>query len=140
MPYPPMNLPQELQNRLRNFVRDQDFIELYKKYNWGMDTWRNGFPNILQLEIKIAMKARNNLLKREDIMRVAEWGNLWNTKRIECPETINLQIFENKRLSQKVKENSSFFVKTLLEASLTLLSITKKFMCHFLIVFAFTLL
>jgi len=64
MPLPSTNLSNDLQRKLEDFVRNHDFIELYKEYNWGMDTWQNGFPNILRLEIKITKAAKNNLLKK----------------------------------------------------------------------------
>jgi len=115
MPFLPTNLSQDLQRELEDFVRNHDFIELYKKYNWRKDTWQNGFPNILELEIKITTEAKNNLLKREDILLVARWGNLRNIQRVTAPETITLPIFENGYPDNRIKDDPSYLIRILQE-------------------------
>ena len=113
MPLPSTNLSNDLQRKLEDFVRNHDFIELYKEYNWGMDTWQNGFPNILRLEIKITKAAKNNLLKKEDILAVAKWGNLRNIQGVRCPETITLPIFENEHPDKKIEDDPSGLIRIL---------------------------
>jgi len=113
MPFSPTNLSQDLQSKLGDFVRNYDFIELYRKYSWGKDTWQNGFPNILQLEIKITKPAKNNLLKKEDVLSVAKWGNLRNRQRVECPETVTLPLFENEHPDKKIEEDPSSLIRIL---------------------------
>lgn len=111
MSFSPTNLIQDLQSELEDFVRYYDFIELYKKYNWGIDTWQNGFPNILRLEIKITKAAKNNLLKKEDVLFIAEWGNLRNVQRVKCPETI--RIFEKEHPDKKIEEDPLGLIRIL---------------------------
>ena len=113
MPFPTTNLSKDLQRKLEDFVRNHDFIELYKEYNWGMDTWQNGFPNILRLEIKITKIAKNNLLKKEDVLAVAKWGNLRNIQKVKCPETITLPIFENEHPNKKIEDDPSGLIRIL---------------------------
>lgn len=113
MPFPPTNLSQDLQSKLEDFVRNYDFIRLYKDYNWGRDIWQNGFPNISKLEIKITKAAKNNLLKKEDVLSVAEWGNLRNIQRVKCPETLTLHLFENEHPDKKIEEDPSGLIKIL---------------------------
>lgn len=110
MPLSPTNLSQDLHSKLGDFVRNYDFIELYRKYSWGKDTWQNGFPNILQLEIKITKAAKNNLLKKEDVLSVAKWGNLRNRQGVECSETVTLPLFENEDPDKKIEEDPSSLI------------------------------
>ena len=113
MPFPPTKLSQDLQSNLEDFVRDYDFITLYKAYNWGMDTWQDGFSNILQLEIKITKTAKNNLLKKQDLLSVAKWGNLRNLQRVKCTEPLILRLFENGHPSKKTEEEPSSPIRIL---------------------------
>ena len=113
MPFPPTNLSLDLQGNLEAFVRNYNFIELYKKYDWKMDTWQNCFPNILELEIKIRKAAKENSLTKEDILCVAKWGNLRNPKRVKCPEIITLPIFENEHPNRKLKEDPTILIREL---------------------------
>jgi len=76
-----------------------------------MDTWQNGFPNILRLEIKITKATKNNLLKKEDVLSVAEWENLRNVQRIKCPESIC--IFEKEHPDKKIEEDPSGLIRIL---------------------------
>ena len=104
MPFPPTKLSQDLQSNLEDFVRSYDLIKLYKEYTWEMDTWQKGFPNILKLEIKISNAAKNNLLKKEDVLSIAKWGNLRNVQRVKCPEILPLPLYENKSPDKKIEK------------------------------------
>lgn len=105
MPFPPTNISSNLKSNLEDFVRNHDFVRLYKEYCWGIDTWQNGFPNILRLEIEINMTAKNNLLRRENILSVAEWGNLRNIQRVKCPETLVLPLYKDGHPNREIEEN-----------------------------------
>lgn len=105
MPLAPTEMPKYLKEDLENFVENHDFVALYKEYCWRTDTWQNGFPNILRLEIEISRTAKNNFLRKRDVFSVAEWGNLRNMQRVKCPETLNLPLYENGRLNKEIREN-----------------------------------
>jgi len=96
MPFAPINLSYDLQNKLENFVKNHNFIELYKEYRWHRDTWQNGFPDILKLEKEITNIARNNFLRKEDILSVATWGSKkkFNLQKIESPKILPLSLYD----------------------------------------------
>ena len=110
----PVGFSDKLKQKLRIFDKQHDLVELYKKYSWGKDTWENGFPCILELEKDMVRSAKNNLVKREDILRVAVWGNLRNRKRIECPEIIPLSLYDERvQFNKKIKEDPSVAIRIL---------------------------
>lgn len=110
----PIEFSDELKQKLKIFDKQHDLVELYKKYSWGKDTWENGFPCILELEKDMVRSAKNNLVKREDILRVAVWGNLRNRKSIQSPEIIPLSLYDKKvQFNKKIKEDPSVAIRML---------------------------
>ena len=105
MPFPPTKLSDDLQSKLEDFVRNYDFVKLYEKYNWGADTWRDGFPKILKLEIEITRTAKDNSLKKEDVLSAAKWGNYRGTQRIRCPEILTLPVCENDCPDKRIEKD-----------------------------------
>ena len=101
----PIEFSDELKQKLIIFEKQHDLVELYKKYSWEKDTWENGFPCILELEKDMVRSAKNNLVKREDILRVAVWGKLRNIQRIKCPEILTLPLCENECLNKKIEKD-----------------------------------
>jgi hypothetical protein len=53
-----------------------------------------------KLEQDLAMSARHGYLTKTDIIRVAEWGRLRNTKRIQCPECIRITLYDGDDLAE----------------------------------------
>ena len=113
MTFLPTEISAELQSSLEDFAKKHDFQRLYKEYSWRTDTWQNGFPDILRLETRIANAARNNLVRRSDILAVAEWGNLRNTNRIECPLTLTLPLYEHGHADKRIKRDPLIPLRTL---------------------------
>ena len=105
MPFPPTKLSDNPQSKLEDFVRNYDFVKLYEKYNWRADTWRDGFPKILKLEIGITTTAKNNSLKKEDVLSAAKWGNYRGTQRIRCPEILTLPVCENECPDKRIEKD-----------------------------------
>lgn len=103
MAFLPTKLPPDLQRSLEDFVRTYDFVALYMKYNWGNDNWQDGFSDILKLENEITKSAKNNQLKKEDVLSVVKWGNLRN-KNVNCPEILTLPLYENEYPDKKIEK------------------------------------
>ncbi|PIS36326.1 MAG: hypothetical protein COT35_11795 [Nitrospirae bacterium CG08_land_8_20_14_0_20_52_24] len=82
MAFPPRELPEHLFLDLSNFRNRNDFVELYRSYNWNNDTHENGFPDILRLERQLLESDHNRGISLQDVKDVANWGNLRNSGRI----------------------------------------------------------
>ena len=99
MPFPPLNLPVDLQESLNAFFQRQDFVALYKSYRWQQDTYPNGFPDILSLENSLRTAAMNNRITMQHVISVADWGKLRNIKRVKGPEgTLNVGLYQHNGL------------------------------------------
>lgn len=83
MPLPPTNLSPVLLKQLNQFMLDNNFPDLYKNYAWENDTYVNGFPNILKLEVQISNHDVTVGINMQDVRDVAAWGKLRNPKRID---------------------------------------------------------
>ena len=74
-------------------LQDLDFPKLYRSYAWKEDTWKRGFPDLFRLEQEISLAARKRSIKREHLIDIAKWGGLRNTKRISCPGSIRINLY-----------------------------------------------
>jgi len=83
-------LPEFLENQITQFVDHQDWVRLYKDYQWQTDTWEQGFPDILRLEMQLRCSIQKGEIKKQDILDVANWGKLSSPSRITSPESISL--------------------------------------------------
>ena len=68
------------------FCNNNDFVQLYRSYDWNRDCWETGFVDIFRLEIQLITHDGNNGITLDDVREVAKWGKLRNTGRI-CGET-----------------------------------------------------
>lgn len=81
-----MLLSSNLKDRIDKFILMTNFRDLYQGYDWGRDSWNQGFPDILKLELALTKAATNNLLNKDHLILIAEWGRLRNPRRIKCPQ------------------------------------------------------
>ena len=87
MPFPPRQLPSQLETQLDDFLSNQDFPNLYKAYSWERDTYDNGFPDILSLEERLGRHGKMGGITLEDVKDVARWGgNSRNVGRMSSRE------------------------------------------------------
>ncbi len=112
-----IELPKGFREDLKDFGRQYDLAELYRKYIWEgraeKDTWENGFPCILELEKNMTKKAKKNLVKEEDIRRVVEWGGRRN-RDIRWCETVDFSLYDKSgNFKKEIKENPSIAVHRL---------------------------
>jgi len=105
MPFAPLDLPSHLKNELEIFANQHDFVALYKEYRWENDTWDNGFPDILRLEVEVRKTAKNNFLTKENIIFIAKWGNLRNIQRVKCPKILKLILYKNDKPNEEIRRN-----------------------------------
>lgn len=116
MPFPPTGLPVGLQARLTDFATNRDFAGLYRGYHWKKDTWRDGFPKILELEERITTAAKSGLLMEADVRSVAKWGNLRSPARVKCHEPVALPLYEGSRPNQEIENDPLMPLTMLLRA------------------------
>ena len=74
------------------FMEAHDFVQLYRSYEWGVDTWRSGFPRVLELEVRLGNAAKRNRLSHEDLVAVQEWGNK-RGRSVESPDEVTLSLY-----------------------------------------------
>jgi hypothetical protein len=89
-------LPEGLTERLQRFASEHDFAQLYTEYEWRRDSWRAGFPDILQLEKQLTRSAKSNFVTNEDVIAVAKWAKHRNIKRIQCPALLSLPFYSSR--------------------------------------------
>jgi hypothetical protein len=92
MPFSPSGLPQRLIAELNAFKDSNDLVDLYKSYSWRNDKYEDGFPDILNLEVKLIESDKNQGISLQDVKRVADWGKLRNTGRIKGREIVLSQM------------------------------------------------
>lgn len=88
MPFPPSNIEKELIIQLDHFLSTVDFVTLFESYDWNRDTFQNGFPDILRLEIQLMKSAKNNGISLKDVKDVTEWGGLSNRGAIKSKDIV----------------------------------------------------
>ena len=115
MPFPPRNLPDDMIADLKDFVIGHDFVDYYKKYHWRGDTWLSGFPDILECEIETERAVKNDRLGIEHVRRICIWGGYRNLQRVECRETVSLQLYENQKPNERIEEDPCFALQILRE-------------------------
>ncbi len=103
---------------LESFAKSQDWAEHYKAYSWGEDSWENGFPGILGLELELTKAAGRNYIKKEHIIKISSWARLKNLQKMECPETFTLTTKTDVDLAEVLKR-MKFYVKGLGPASMS---------------------
>jgi hypothetical protein len=116
VPFPPQDLPNDLKEKLEKFVDQHDFVSLYQHYEWRKDTWESGFPNILQLELEVGGVAKSNILKKENIISIIQWGNPRNASRVkvDVPE-IKLPLYKNGEPAPEIRQDPYGPLQTLKE-------------------------
>ena len=76
-------------DQLDGFIRNKDFAELYKSYDWERDNHSTGFKDILRLERRLRQRARTGGIVCDDIREVAQWGRK-RGRTVECSTTPTL--------------------------------------------------
>jgi hypothetical protein len=83
MPFPSNGLSESLITELDAFLRQNDFVDLYKSYKWKKDNYNDGFPDILSIENTLIESDMNGGISLQDMLTVADWGKLRNPARIK---------------------------------------------------------
>jgi hypothetical protein len=83
----------ETQKMINNLLKNLDFPDLYKKYDWKGDTHKKGFPDLYRLEKEISDAAKSGDIRKHHLVEIAKWGKLRNTKGISCTEPLGLVLY-----------------------------------------------
>lgn len=79
-------------------LKELDFPGFYMSYEWNNDTWKNGFSDILHLEMEIKEAAIKGQIVRDHLMDIANWGGLPGKERIFCPEPLKISLYDENDL------------------------------------------
>jgi len=90
MPFKPQGLSDALQEDLADFAGRESFAALFRRYNWRNDTWSRGFPDMLDLELRLRESARRNTFTRDDVERVQKWGGL--PRAVTCADELAVRL------------------------------------------------
>jgi len=110
-----MSLSNQIQGQIESFLSNHDLAFLYEEYHWIHDTWDNGFKDMRKLELDLTTHAKQGYLTESDIKRVAKWGRLPNTKRIQCPERVKISLYDSDDLAESPRIDSSVHLRQLRE-------------------------
>lgn len=90
-----MNLSMSRQHEVDRLLKELDFVDLYKSYEWNGDTWEKGFPDLFRLEQEISGAARRNSLGKVHLLQIAKWGRYPNPATIDCDEPIRIGLYHD---------------------------------------------
>ena len=110
-----MPLSIQLQGRIKGFLAAHDLGSFYKGYEWGKDTWESGFADMRQLEIDLSMAAKHGYLTKTHIIAVAKWGLLRNPKRVQCPGSFRISLYDGNDFAEWLKSDPTAPLETLRE-------------------------
>jgi hypothetical protein len=103
-----------IQEKLILFYQKHDLCQLYKSYDWQVDTWTNGFPKILEIESKMRPLAQRNQVTQESITTIADWGQLLSKPNIRHSSIMTVPVFqENGQLLDELVEEPHKVLSTL---------------------------
>lgn len=86
MPFKPIGLDDELIGKLDAFLNTQNFVDLYKSYNWKKDRFDKDLPCIFSLEKRLFLSKDSIGVTPSDIGCVAKWGG--NHRKINGPAIV----------------------------------------------------
>jgi hypothetical protein len=86
MPFQSQGLGAGLIGQLQAFMANNDFLQLYQAYDWGNDSYANGFQDIFDLELRLSGNDRAGGISLDDVRAVADWGRLRNPGRVQGPD------------------------------------------------------
>lgn len=77
------SLTENIACRLNLFCNENRFVDLYRSYNWGNDSWETGFVDILRIERQLSSHLSTGGVSLDDVKEIAKWGKLRNPGRIK---------------------------------------------------------
>jgi hypothetical protein len=85
-------------NEVKRFLTNHkfDMPDLFRTYDYGGDYYVDGFPKRFALEQRILKAAKQNSFDKEDLLKIAEWGNIRNIKPVEAIDRpIKIPLYNN---------------------------------------------
>jgi hypothetical protein len=102
-----------LAKRVDSFLDTLDIAKLYKEYSWDRDTWENGFPEILKLEVSISEAAWNNAIQTSHLIQIAEWGRLREPSRVKLTGDLGIPFYDGGHIYEWVDRHPAMYLDRL---------------------------
>lgn len=98
-------LPESTQEIVLELLSEISLSQDYQSYDWGNDSWKTGFQDIVRLECTTIDAAKRNCITKEHLLEIAQWGGHPSQDDITCRDRINLPLYINGKYANWV-ENS----------------------------------
>ncbi|MDO9035577.1 MAG: hypothetical protein Q7U51_10275 [Methanoregula sp.] len=94
------------QKNVDKFIATNDIANYYRQYGWKNDRWTGVFSDILLLEQSVGTAARDQQITKSHILKIAQWGGLPNTERIQClKDPLVLPLYDGMEISMAIKND-----------------------------------
>jgi hypothetical protein len=109
----PEILPEKIRKNVDIFLEKNSVKDWYNYYNWGNDSQRSNFQNIVNLEVQLTQAAKTNEITSEHVMKIARWGAHPMIDKIRCNSHIDLPLFENNKHAAWIQDNPAYGITLL---------------------------
>ena len=107
------NLSEKIRKNVDIFLANNSVKDWYNHYNWGNDSQRSNFQNIVDLEVQLTHAAKTNKITSEHVMSIARWGAHPMIDKIRCNSHIDLPLFENNKPAAWIHDNPAYGITLL---------------------------
>ena len=106
-------LPESTQEKVLELLSEISLSQDYQSYDWGNDSWKTGFPDIVRLECAMIDAAKRNCITKEHLRQIAQWGGHHSQNKITCHDRIELPLYVDGTYADWVESNPVKGIKIL---------------------------
>lgn len=106
-------LPEETQDKVMDLLSEVSLSQDYQSYDWGNDSWKTGFQDIVHLECTMIDAAKRNCITKEHLLQIARWGGHPSQDKITCRDRIELPLYVDGTYADWVESNPVKGIKVL---------------------------
>jgi len=106
-------LPESTQEKVLELLSEISLPRDYQSYDWGNDSWKTGFQDIVRLECTMIEAAKRNCITKEHLLQIARWGGHPSQDKITCRDRIKLPLYVDNTYADWVESNPVKGIKVL---------------------------
>jgi len=106
-------LPESTQEKVLGLLSEISLSQDYQSYDWGNDSWKTGFQDIVRLECTMIDAAKRNCITKEHLLQIARWGGHPSQDKITCRDRIELPLYVDGTYADWVESNPVKGIKVL---------------------------
>jgi len=106
-------LPESTQEKVLELLSEISLPQDYQSYDWGNDSWKTGFQDIVRLECTMIDAAKRNCITKEHLLQIARWGGHPSQGKINCRDRIELPLYVDGTYADWVESNPVKGIKVL---------------------------